>query len=249
LCAVAVAAGTGGGVAVSIGIAAVAALGVAASPAVAWLVLGLGAIAWAGAAGDPGTALLLAVALAAVPLLLPAWPWLWTVPALAPALGVVGLGAAAPALAGRLGASWWQRAALGALSYWWLALAEILAGRRLLLGPPGAVGARSSWHGSLSGAFDHALRPLCSDGRLATAALWALAAAALPWFVSSRDAAQRAVGAIAWAGGLVAANVVLAAQVGAPRPELPFACGALAAVVAFVGAPGARPAHVAPDVA
>jgi hypothetical protein len=249
LCTVAVAAGTGGGLAVSVAIGVLAALGVAASPAVAWLVLGLGAIAWCGAAGDPGTALLLAAALAPVPLLLPACPWLWTAPALAPALGAIGLGAASPAAAGRLGSSWWQRAALAALSYWWLALAEILAGRRFLLGPPGAVGARASWHGSLSGAFDHVLVPLSSDGRLATAALWALAAALLPWFVSARDALQRAVGAVVWAGALVAGGVVIAGEAGAPRPPLPFACVALAAVVAYIGAPAGRPVHVAPDVA
>jgi hypothetical protein len=67
--------------------------------------------------------------------------------------------------------------------------------------------------------------------------------------VRSRDAAQRAVGAIVWAGALIAAGVVLAAEAGAPHTPLPFACGALAAVVAYVGAPGRRPVHVAPHVA
>jgi hypothetical protein len=249
LCAVALAAGPGGGLAVSFVIGAAAALVVAVSPAVGWLVLGLGAIAWLGAAGEPGTALVLAAALAPVPLLLPGRPWLWTAPALGPALGALGLGAATPAPAGRLGRSWWQRAALAALSYWWLALVEVLAGRRLLLGPAHAVSPRASWQGSLSSAFDHALVPLCGDGRLATAALWALAAAALPWFVRGRDATQRAAGAIVWAGALVAAGFVLAAELGAPRPPLPFACGALAVVVALVGAPSRRQAPVAADVA
>jgi hypothetical protein len=249
LCAVAVSAGPGGGLGVSLVIGAAAALAVAASPAVGWLVLGLGAIAWLGVAGEPGTALVLAAGLAPVPLLLPARPWLWTAPVFGPALGALGLGAATPAVAGRLGGSWWGRAALAALSYWWLALAELLVGRRLLLGPAGAVGARASWQGSLAGAFDHALVPLCGDGRLATAALWALAAAVLPWFVRGRDVTQRAVGAIIWAGALVASGVVLAAQLGAPRPQLPFACGALAAVIAAASAPGGRRAHVAADVA
>jgi hypothetical protein len=119
----------------------------------------------------------------------------------------------------------------------------------LLLGPAGTVGARADWQASLSRAFDHALVPLSGDGRLATAALWALAAAALPWFVRGRDTTQRAAGAIVWAGALVAAGIVLAAELGAPRPPLPFASGVLAAVIAAVAAPGRRRAHVAADVA
>jgi hypothetical protein len=226
-----------------------AALLVAAAPAVGWLLLALGAIGWLGAVGQPGTALVLAAALAPVPLLLPTRPWLWSAPAIAPALGLAGVAAAAPAPAGRIGGSWWSRAALGALSYWWLALAEVLTGRTLMLGAPAAVAPRASWQGSLTAAFDHALVPLCSDWRVGTAALWALAAMALPWVVRSPHAAERAVAAIVWSGALIVASVALSSQFGLPSPPLPFACGALAAALAYARLPRGRPVPVPADVA
>ena len=107
---------------------------VLASPSVGWLLVALAAVGWLGASGQPGSALVLFAALAPVPVLLPSRPWLWSVPALGPVLGVLGIAACAPVLAGRLGGRALSRAALGALCYWWLAIAETLTGRRLLLG-------------------------------------------------------------------------------------------------------------------
>jgi len=184
-----------------------------------------------------------------VPALLPARPWLWTLPALAPLLGLVSLAAVAPAAAGRLGGRWWSRAALGAVSYWWLALAEALSGRRLLLGTAPQVAPRAGWEGSLSGAVQHVLVPLCSDGRLATAALWALAAMTLPWLVRGPHAPERVVGAIAWAGALTVAGTGISSALAVPAPPLPVACGALAAVVAAARIPARRAVHLATDVA
>jgi len=248
LCGAALAAASGS-LAASVFVGAGASLVVAAAPAVGWLLLGLGAIGWLGAIGQPGTAVVLAAGLAPAPVLLAGRPWLWSAPALGPALGLASLGAVAPALAGRLGGAWWSRATLGALSYWWLALAETLAGRRLLLGAPAGVGARSGWQGSLTGAFHHALVPLCSDGRLATAALWAIAAMSLPWLVRGPHALERAIGAIVWAGALIVAGIALSSQLGVPRPPLVLACGALAAVLAYAGPMGGRRVHLAADVA
>jgi hypothetical protein len=237
------------GFAASACVGAGAALVVAASPSVGWLLLALGAVGWLGAIGQPGTALVAAAALAPTPLLLPGRPWLWPAPILAPALGLVSLAGATPAAAGRIAGRWHARAALGALAYWWLAIAETLSGRSLLLGVAAGVDPRSTWQGSLGGALQHALVPLVSDGRLATAALWALAALALPWLVRGPHRTERAVGALVWAGALVVASVALSSQLGLPAPPEPVACVALAATVAYLRRPDGRRAHRLGDVA
>jgi eukaryotic-like serine/threonine-protein kinase len=219
------------------------------SAGVGWLLVGLAGVGWLGAAGQPGTALLLCAALAPVPILLAARPWLWSAPAFAPALGVLGVAACAPVLAGRLGGRAHSRAALAALSYWWLAIAETLSGRRLLLGSAPGVAPRSSWRGSWTGAFHHALAPLWSDGRLLTAALWALAAVALPWLVRGGSREVRALAALAWAGSTVLAGVLLAARLGVPRPPSPLLAAALAAALALATANVRGPAHHSTTVA
>jgi eukaryotic-like serine/threonine-protein kinase len=212
--------------------AAAAAL-VLASSSVGWLLVALAAVGWLGASGQPGSALVLFAALAPVPVLLPSRPWLWSMPALGPVLGVLGIAACAPVLAGRLGGRAASRAALGALCYWWLAIAETLTGRRLLLGVATGVKPRDSWQASLTGAFHHALAPLWSDGRLVTAAVWAFAAMLLPWLVRGRSRELRAVAALAWAGSLILVGALVATRLGAPRPPFPLAVGVLATVLAF----------------
>ncbi len=226
-----------------------AAVAVALSPSVGWLLVTLAALAWVGAAGDPGTALVLAAALAPVPVLLAARPWLWSAPALGPLLGALGVAACAPVFAARLGARAPARAALGALSYWWLAVAEALSGRRLLLGAPAGVTGRASWQGSLPAAFQHALEPLCSDGRLLTAGVWALAAMLLPWLVRGPSLRWQAVGAAAWAVAMVAAQAALGGRFDLPRQPAPVAVGALAAALALVSANLRVRAHRRPNVA
>ena len=228
--------------------AAAAAL-VLASSSVGWLLVALAAVGWLGASGQPGSALVLFAALAPVPVLLPSRPWLWSVPALGPALGVLGIAACAPVLAGRLGGRPASRAALGALCYWWLAIAETLTGRRLLLGVATGVKPRDSWQASLTGAFHHALAPLWSDGRLVTAAVWAFAAMLLPWLVRGRSRELRAVAALAWAGSLILVGALVATRLGAPRPPFPLAVGALATVLAFATAGRHYRPHQSTDVA
>ena len=85
--------------------------------------------------------------------------------ALAPALGLVGLAGAFPALAGQR-ARLVERAALAALGYWWLILAEPLLDRRLWLGVPAGTPARAVWEGSLSSAATHVVGPSLSLGVL-----------------------------------------------------------------------------------
>jgi hypothetical protein len=237
------------GLAAGVFVGAGAAVLVTVSSSVGWLLVALAAVGWLGASGQPGTALVLCVALAPVPVLLPSRPWLWSLPALGPVLGVLGVAACAPVLAGRLGGRAVSRAALGALCYWWLAIAETLTGRRLLLGVAPGVKPRGSWQASLTGAFHHALAPLWSDGRLVTAAVWAFAAVLLPWLVRGRSRELRAVAALAWAGLLILTGALVATRLGAPRPPFPLAVGALAAVLAFATAERRDRPHQSTNVA
>jgi eukaryotic-like serine/threonine-protein kinase len=201
-----------------------------------WLSLALAAVAALGASGRPGSAMLLAAVLLPGAVLLVGRPWLWSAPALGPLLGLAGLAGFAPLLAGRIGGPAPARAALAALAYWWLAIVEVLSGRRLLYGAPTAVGPRASWQGSLSGAYNHALAPLWSDGRLVTAALWALAAVVLPWIVRGASLESRALGAIAWTVALLLAAALLAARVGVVHPPSPLLPGVLLACAALASA-------------
>ena len=216
---------------------------------VAWMIAALTAIAWLGAAGHPGSALLLATAFAPVPLLLGSRPWLWSAPILAPLLGLAGAAACAPALAGQLARRALPRAALGALCYWWLALAETLFHRRLLLGAGPHVAAPAAWQDSLTGAVSHALVPLCTDARLLTAGLWALAAMTLPWALRAGAIAGRAAGAVVWSGVLMVALAEIATAQGEHRSPLTLAAVALAAGLALVGSVLRDPPHLPPDVA
>jgi len=204
------------------------------APRAAWLTLAFAAVASTAIAGQLGTALLLALAFAPVPCLLGADPWMWSLPGLAPMLGLAGVAAAFPALAARAGGSSpWRRAALGAVGYWWVALAEALTGHRLLLGAVSSARPRASWDGSIGGALTHAIGPLCTPGRLAPAALWAFAALVLPWVLRGSTGLARACRAAAWATALTVAGLVLAHRIGAPQPPLPLAAALLALAVAL----------------
>ena len=230
--------------ATAVSAAAIATVVVAVSTSVGWLLLGLGAIAWLGAIGHPGAALMLAAGLVPVAALLERRPWLWSASGAAPALATIGLGAAAPALAGRLGGGVRSRAALGALSYWWVALAEVFSGRRLVLGQPSGVRALATWQGSISGAWHHALIPMCNDPRLwASAGMWGFAAAVLPWIVRGPLSPERAIAAGVWAAALTVGGIEIAVRLGTPRPPLPLACWALAVVLAAAAPLAARRSH------
>jgi hypothetical protein len=173
-------------------------------PRAVWLGCALAAIVWLLVAGLPGAALLL-LAAAAPLLLLPRRTGLgWLTAALAPALGVVGLASAFPALAGQR-ARLAERAALAALGYWWLILAEPLLDRRLWLGVGAGTPARAVWEGSLSSAATHVIGPSLDLGLLYGAAIWALAAVLLPWVVRGRSAVLDVLAASAWSVALLLA--------------------------------------------
>jgi hypothetical protein len=193
-------------------------------PRTLWLGCGLALIVWQALSGRAGAALLLAAALA--PLLLLSGRrsssdagLAWLACALAPALGWLGLAGAFPALAGQA-RRWPERAALGALAYWWLRLAEPLLGRRLWLGEPAGTPAHAAWEGSLSAAATHVLGPLLVLGVLLGALLWAAAAALLPLFVRGRSALRDAFGAGAWAAALALATPALDAGLAGRAAQL-----------------------------
>jgi serine/threonine protein kinase len=178
-------------------------------PRALWLGLALAVILWPAITGRPGVALLLAAAAAPLAVLPRRSGPGWLACVLAPILGLAGLAGAYPALAGQA-RRWRPRAALGALGYWWLTLAEPLLGRRLWLGGPAGTPARASWEGSLGGGA-HVLGPLLSLGVLLGAALWACGALVLPWIVRGRSAALDVVAATTWSAAIVSATPMLAA--------------------------------------
>ncbi|HEY5342240.1 MAG TPA: serine/threonine-protein kinase [Solirubrobacteraceae bacterium] len=173
-------------------------------PRAVWLGCALAAIAWLLATDRPGAALLLLAAAAPLLLLSRRTGLGWLTAALAPALGAVGLAGAFPALAGQR-ARLLERAALAALGYWWLILAEPLLDRRLWLGAGAGTPARTVWEGSLSSAATHVVGPSLSLGVLYGAAVWAVAAILLPWVVRGRSAVLDVVAASAWSAALLLA--------------------------------------------
>jgi hypothetical protein len=207
-----------------------------------WLATGAIVACWQAFAGRPGVALLALVALAPVALLPgegedPRVGAGWLACALAPALGVVGLAGAFPAIAGQ-STRWRERATLGALGYWWLTLAGPLLGRELWLPAPAGTPARAVWEGSLGSAAAHAVAPALTLGVLLGALLWAVGATLLPWIVRGRNAVRDAVAVTMWAAALAAAMPELAAGLSAhaahPTPRGAVLGALLGAVLALV---------------
>jgi hypothetical protein len=181
-------------------------------PRLGWMAAAVGAVGVAAAQSDgagAGVAIVMAAALFPVPFVLwraPAW---WSVPVVAPLLGLVSLAGAFPAIAGQA-ATGWRRAVVGALGAWWLLLAEPLASRTLLLGRAPGVRSHDAWAGSAVGVVDHVLRPLAVSGAVAVIALWAVAALALPYLVRGRSLASAALGAAVWAVVLAGGTALIA---------------------------------------
>lgn len=252
-----VAAAVGGGGALAAGLAAVegatavappdprlaglaAAGAIALLPRLGWLATVALTLGWlAGPGQAPGVALVVAAGLAAIPPLLPFSPRAWSLPLAAPALGVALLAGAYPALAGQA-RTVWRRAALGALGFWALALAEPLAGRALAYGAVRGTAPLDRWAPSPRTALEQVVQPLLASGALATAALWAAGAAVLPWLVRGRHAALDLVAATVWAAALAAGTGALGAPLDGRVPHPEGRGAALGAAVAVLVAVGAR---------
>jgi eukaryotic-like serine/threonine-protein kinase len=231
-----------------------AALAVALLPRLGWLAAAIGVIGWL-AADQPGTALVLALAALSVPvlMLLRAGP-LWSVPALGPALGAIGLGPAYAAVAGMSSRSGWQRAGLGAAGFLWIAAAEVITGKALLYGAADGTQRRTRWDGSLTHSVAHAVWPALSSPALLPAVVFAAFAVLLPYAVRGRNLTLDAILAATWAAGfvatlhatdgLLAADVHLASARGATLGALLGAALAVAARHVRTLAPPVTPSTV-----
>ncbi len=183
-------------------------------PRIGWIVTAAVLLGWvAGGAGEPGVALVMACALVAPPLLLPLRGRAWSVPFAAPLMGVALLAGAYPALAGQA-RTVWRRAALGALGFWIVALAEPVVRETLYYGSVRGSWTGRGWTDSLHDAALHVISPLLDSGVLACATLWAAAAAVLPWLVRGRSAALDLVAATLWAAGLATAAAAIGRALG-----------------------------------
>jgi serine/threonine protein kinase len=176
-------------------------------PRLGWVVLTVGLCGAAAWQDHPGAALVILIAALLPLVLLPARPTAWALATGAPALGLIGLAGAWPALAARAATSW-RRAALGAIGWVWLLLAGSISGQTLYLRHVPGTPAVSVWSGSLSETVNHLLATFASTGVLAPAAVWALAAVVLPWLVGGRSRALDVVRVVVWAAMLVSATSV-----------------------------------------
>ena len=228
--------------------AGIAAAATAILPRIGWLLAVIGLCAWlvSPEADSQGTALMVAAAAAPVPFLLPRAGLLWSVPVLAPLLGMIAL---APAFVGvaALAPTRARRAGLSAVGLWWLVLGEALSGRALLFGSPDGTLARIHWEGSISAAAADALQPLLTTPALAPVALWVAGAVVLPLAVRGRWLVVDVMGAAVCATGLVAAHIALgdalAADVALDQPRGAVAGGIAAALLVVLASQMARPAE------
>jgi hypothetical protein len=191
--------------------AGVAGLLVSLLPRLGWIAAAVGLCLWLASpeAGRQGSALVLALAAGSAALLLPRAGALWSVPVLAPLLGLVGLAPVFVALAA-LAPTALRRAGLAGAGFLWLALAEPVSDRALLFGAPEGSEPLREWQGSLGAAAGDVLAPLASSPALAPLAVWAAFALLLPLVVRGRLLALDALAAALWAAGLVAAHAALA---------------------------------------
>ena len=215
-------------------------------PRLGWIATATVLLGWLVGDANTGLALLLACALIAPPLLLPLRGRAWSVPFAAPLMGVALLAGAYPALAGQA-RTLWRRAALGALGFWLVVLAEPVVGEALWYGSPRGVPDGTAWEGSATDAVTQVLRPLLDSGVLACAGLWAAGAAILPWLVRGRHAALDLVSATLWAAGLAAGASAIGNALGpgaVPRADpRGVALGAAAGVLIAVAARALRGQH------
>jgi hypothetical protein len=205
-------------------------------PRLGYLLGAGGLITWlATAAGRPGAALVLAVLALPPALLVGGRGSGLTLPAASPLLGLLGAAPIYPALAGLAGRTR-DRLVLGATGYACLAVAESVAGRKLLFGP--AVSPPTGWQDSTAEAGRHLLLALLTDPTfLFGLALWSLGAVTLGMVVRWRNPALDLLGALLWVAALVAA---LRLHAGAAGPSPAVLAAAVLTVVAVAIAWRAR---------
>ena len=158
---------------------------------------------------------MLACALVAPPLLLPLRGRAWSVPFAAPLMGVALLAGAYPALAGQA-RTLWRRAALGALGFWMLVLAEPVVHETLYYGRARGTRARQRLGGLAARRRARTCSRRCSIAACSPARRCGRPrAAVLPWLVRGRSAALDLVAATLWAAGLAAGAGAIGHALGA----------------------------------
>jgi hypothetical protein len=209
------------------------AVGTMALPRLGWLAATGAVLVLALARDQTAAAMVIGPAMILPVALMPAAGVTWPLAAGAPALGVVGLAGAWPALAARA-ATPLRRAALGFTGWLWLAIATPLAGTALYLRQLPATPPPGVWIGSPYDTVHHVLGPLATSGALMPAFVWAIAAATLPYLIRGRSLAADTIRAITWATLLVgftaAALTIGSSPHGSPSTSA-LMLGALAASV------------------
>jgi serine/threonine protein kinase len=188
-----------------------AALLVAILPRLGWLTVSIATIAGLALQHRPGAALILLIALVPTMILLARRPGVWPLSVLAPALGVVGLAGAWPALAARARTPV-QRAVLAAAGYVAIALGSALAHKSLYI--KSTVPPPSQWIHSGPATVSDVLKPLLSAGTIGAAVVWAVAAALLPLLRAllraRRGSAAGLLALVAWASLTALATTIAA---------------------------------------
>ncbi len=190
-------------------------------PRIGWLAFTLALATMAAAQGRAGGALVVLLAMLVPVVLMPRRGVGWPLPAVAVALGLIGLAGAWPAAAARTGHSAWRRGALGLAGWVWLVCAAPLAGAELYAAPTASTPAPGAWIGSLPVSIDHVLGPILSSGRLAPAPVWALAAVVLPWCQRAGWLALEVVLVTIWAAILLSATELALGLGGRPGGATP----------------------------
>ncbi len=199
-------------------------------PRLGWVALAVALAVLAVSHHLPGAAVVITMAFLLPLVISPAAATTWPLSAGAPALGLLGLAGAWPAVAARATTPW-RRATLGAVGWIWVLLASAVAGKALYLPLAPGVAPPHAWMSSLTNTIDHLLRPEVSAGVLAPALVWALGAVTLPWLVRGGSLVLDVVRVVVWAGLVVSATgAAVAAVHGSAGP------GGVSAPTALVGA-------------
>jgi hypothetical protein len=211
-------------------------------PRLGWLATAITLCAWLAfpTSAREGMAVVLLIACVPVPLLLARAPSAWSLPALAPLLGAAGAGPAFAAAAGQA-TTWARRAALGAIGFLWLGLAEAAVEHPMMFGLAGDQRARDYWVHDGWRALAHGVLPLLGSPVMLCALAWGAFAAVLPALVRSRRLAPDVLGASIWAAGLYAA-VLAVGRIADPgsRPRGALVGSAAAAAIAVACAAARR---------
>jgi hypothetical protein len=229
--------------------AAASAAAVALLPRLGWIAMAFGLCAWflTPAVAREGMAVVLFVALAPIPFLVAGGPALWSLPVAGPVLAALGAGPAYPALAGQA-ATWSRRAALGAIGFLWVGLAEAAIRHPLLFGLAGGQHGRGDWLHDGVRALSRGIAPLLVSPLILCAPVWAAFAAVLPLMVRGTRLAADVLAAAVWSTGLYAATIAVSQLAGrGPHPRGAVVGAVLAGVVAVAAAAARRRASQAAD--